>query len=393
MKCRLCHSEDAFEFLDLGRQPLANKYPKKEQLASEEFFGVNVLFCASCKSVQLGVAVSREQMFEDYYYLASVNVGLVQQYEVFAQTLANAKFVVDIGSNDGISLRPLKALGVKAIGVEPSINVSKIANDDGLMTITAFFDSATVRKIIKEHGKPDVITGFSMFSHIGDPHEFVEDVKALLIDDGKFIIEIEYVDTILKSMCFERFYLDRISYYSVTSLENLFQCHGMYLSDVEETNSHGGSLRATAQKIGRGSVPTENVKRYIAYENAMLTPGRLTEFGKEARAQISALRYMLEGYRATGLKVAGFGAPARVATLTNFGGIGPDLIEFIVDETPIKQNRFSPGMHIPIVPLAHLDGNQPDVIVVFVHEYFEVVKKKLSGSYRYVFPIPPKEVS
>lgn len=222
MKCRLCHSENAFEFLDLGRQPLANKYPKKEELASEEFFGVQVFFCANCKSVQLGVAVSRERMFEDYYYLASVNVGLVQQYEVFAQTLANAKFVVDIGSNDGISLRPLKALGVKAIGVEPSINVSKIANAEGLMTVTALFDSAVVRQIIKEHGKPDVITGFSMFSHIGDPHEFVEDVKALLADDGKFIIEIEYVDTILKSMCFERFYLDRISYYSVTSLENLF---------------------------------------------------------------------------------------------------------------------------------------------------------------------------
>lgn len=167
----------------------------------------------------------------------------------------------------------------------------------------------------------------------------------------------------------------------------------MYLSNVEETNSHGGSLRATAQKIGRGSPPTGNVKRYIAYENAMLTPERLTEFGKEARAQISALRSMLEGYRATSLKVAGFGAPARVATLTNFGGIGTDLIEFIVDETPIKQNRFSPGMHIPIVPLAHLVENRPDVIVVFVHEYFEVVKKKLSGSYRYVFPIPPKEVS
>ncbi len=393
MKCRLCHSEDALEFLDLGRQPLANKYPKKEQFASEDFFGVKVFFCGNCKSVQLGVAVSRERMFEDYYYLASVNVGLVQQYEVFAQTLVNSRFVVDIGSNDGILLRPLKALGVKAIGVEPSINVSKIANDAGLTTVTAFFDSEIVRKITDEHGKPDVITGFSMLSHLGDPHEFVEDVKDLLTDGGKFILEIEYVDTILKSMCFERFYLDRISYYSVTSLENLFQHHGMYLSDVEETNSHGGSLRATAQKKGRGSAPTENVSRYIAYEIAMLTSERLTEFGQEARSQISALRAMLEGYRASGLKVAGFGAPARVATLTNFGCIGPDLIEFIVDETPLKQNRFSPGMHIPIVPLAYLDGNRPDVIVVFVHEYFDVVKKKLSGSYQYVFPIPPKEVS
>ncbi len=392
MQCRLCHREDPLEFLDLGMQPLANKYPKLEEFVTEDFFRVKVFFCPNCKSVQLGTEVSRERMFVDYFYLSSVNTGLVKQYEDFAKTLVGSKFVVDIGSNDGISLKPLKEMGIKAIGVEPSINVSKIANDAGFTTIPAFFDKATVEKIKKEYGKPDVITGFSMFSHLGEPHQFIEDIKELMTDDGKFILEIEYVDTILKNMCFERFYLDRITYYSVTSLENLFQMHGMYLSDVEETDSHGGSLRATAQKKGKGKSPTESVARHIAYESDKLTPERLTEFGNEANAQITALRKMLEDYKKQGLKVAGFGAPARVATLCNFGKIGPELIEFIVDETPLKQHKFSPGTHIPIVPMSELEKNRPDVLVVFVHEYFEVVKKKLSGSYRFVFPIPPKEV-
>lgn len=393
MQCRLCSYENPLEFLDLGKQPLANKYPSENEFATEDFFPVKVFFCSSCKSVQLGTTISRERMFEDYFYLSSVNTGLVKHYEEFARTLSHAKFVVDIGSNDGISLKPLKEMGIKAIGVEPSINVSKVANDAGLTTITAFFDADAVQRIITEYGKPDVITGFSMFSHLGDPHTFIDDVKNLLTDDGKFILEIEYVDTILKNMSFERFYLDRISYYSVTSLEKLFQSHGMYLSDVEETASHGGSLRATAQKVGKGSTPTESVARHLAYEEEKLTTQTLEEFGREARAHIAALRAKLQEYKAAGIHVAGFGAPARVSTLCNFGQIGPDLIEYIVDETPLKQNRFSPGTHIPIVPMSHLQSHTPDVFVVFVHEYFEVVKKKLSGSHRYLFPIPVREVT
>jgi methylation protein EvaC len=380
------------EFLNLGRQPLANKYPKEDEFETEDFFDVRVYFCPDCKSVQLGTEVSRERMFKDYFYLSSVNTGLVKQYEDFAKTIADAKFVVDIGSNDGILLKPLKELGINAIGVEPSINVSKIANDAGLTTITSFFDAPTVEKITKEYGRPDVITGFSMFSHLGDPHGFIEDVKSLMTDDGKFIFEIEYVDILLKSMAFERFYLDRISYYSVTSIEKLFQLHDMYLSDVEETDAHGGSLRATVQKKGFGKVPTKSVASHIEYEARALTPESLTAFGDEALKQIVTFKNTLKELKAKGLKVAGFGSPARVSTLCNFGEIGPDLIEYIIDETPLKQNKFSPGTHIPILPMAHLKSNKPDVFIVFVHEYFDVVKKKLTKDYRFFFPVPVREV-
>jgi methylation protein EvaC len=232
-----------------------------------------------------------------------------------------------------------------------------------------------------------------MFSHLGDPHAFIEDVKSLMTDGGKFIFEIEYVDIMLKSLAFERFYLDRISYYSVTSLDKLFQLHGMYLSDVQDTDSHGGSLRATVQKKGKGKAPTESVTRHIECEARALTPESLSAFGYEARTQIAAFKKTLIDLKEKGLKVAGFGAPARVSTLCNFGKIGPELIEFIIDETPLKQNKFSPGTHIPILPMSHLEKNKPDVFVVFVHEYFDVVKKKLTGKYRYFFPVPVREMS
>src|SRR3989344_7869499 len=125
MQCHICQSRTAEAFLDLGLQPLANKYPREIDFASEDFFPMKVFFCTTCKNVQLGTIVPRERMFEDYYYLSSVNLGLVRHFESLAKKLSGANFVVDIGSNDGILLKPLKELGVKAVGIEPSINVSK----------------------------------------------------------------------------------------------------------------------------------------------------------------------------------------------------------------------------------------------------------------------------
>jgi methylation protein EvaC len=168
--------------------------------------------------------------------------------------------------------------------------------------------------------------------------------------------------------------------------------HDMYLSDVEETDAHGGSLRATVQKKGFGKVPTKSVASHIEYEARALTPESLTAFGDEALKQIVTFKNTLKELKAKGLKVAGFGSPARVSTLCNFGEIGPDLIEYIIDETPLKQNKFSPGTHIPILPMAHLKSNKPDVFIVFVHEYFDVVKKKLTKDYRFFFPVPVREV-
>ncbi len=391
MRCSLCSSEATLEFLDLGRQPLANKYPTRDMFAAEDFFPMQVFFCTACRNVQLGTVVSRERMFEDYYYLSSVNPGLVRHFEGLAKQLAGARFVVDIGSNDGILLEPLKALGVKAIGVEPSINVSKIANDAGLETLTAFFGAECARRIETAHGKPDVIVASSVFTHLENPHQFIDDVKALLLDDGSFVIEVEYIGNIIEGVQFERFYLDRIFYYSLTSLKHLFESHGMLVADVEGVEPHGGSLRVTARKRGRG-VESDRVRRQLAAEEKTLAVAKLKAFEAEVDAQVSAFREKLVAFEQAGVRVAGYGAPARVATICNYGKIGPDLIEFIVDDSPLKQNRFSPGTHIPIVANGYLADHKPDVLVAFAYEYLEDIRKKTAGAYRYLIPIPPREV-
>jgi methylation protein EvaC len=378
------------QFLDLGDQPLANKYPTERQIPKEDFFPLRMYFCPLCKNVELGTTVSRERMFEDYYYLSSVNPALVRHFEKLASKLKNARFVVDIGSNDGILLKPLKDRKVHAIGVDPSVNISKIANDAGLPTITAFFDAATVKKIVKQHGKSDVVVASSVFTHLEDPHQCIKDVRNLLTDDGVFIIEVEYIGNILAKIQFERFYLDRIFYYSLTSLKHLFEKHGMHVSDVEFIEPHGGSIRVYA-RVGVGN-SSKRVKAFLAQEEKSLTIPKLQAFKESVKKNIVALKEKLKTYKKRGLSVAGYGAPARVATITNMGNIGPSLITFIVDDSPLKQGRFSPGKHIPIVPNVYLNDHKPDVLVVFAYEYFNDIKKKLQGKYTYLIPIPPREV-
>jgi methylation protein EvaC len=392
-KCLLCGRPALHEFLDLGRQPLANKYPSREQFASEEFFPLTVHFCGNCKNVQLGTIVSRARMFEDYYYLSSVNPGLVRHFERLAKELSSARFVVDIGSNDGILLKPLRDLGVKAVGVEPSVNVSKIANDAGLETICAFFDAASAAEVERQHGKPDVIVASSVFTHLQDPHRFIGTTKSLIADDGRFVIEVEYIGNIIRQTQFERFYLDRIFYYSLTSLHHLFKSHGMAIVDVEHIEPHGGSLRVTIQHGPGAGAASTSVLALLSEEQETLTSEKLNEFSREVDKQISAFRGILEDHKRTNLSVAGYGAPARVSTICNYGEIGPSLIAYTVDDSPLKQNKFSPGTHIPIVPRSHLEANRPDILVVFAYEYLEDIRKKAGGDCRYLIPIPPREVS
>jgi len=392
MKCSLCGQDHAVEFLDLGKQPLANKYPRATDFATEDFFPLQIYFCTRCKNVQLGTMVSRQRMFEEYYYLSSVNAGLVRHFEALARKLTGSQFVVDVGSNDGILLKPLKALGVKALGIEPSINVSKIANDQGLETVTAFFDEASAANVVTTHGRADVIVASSVFTHLENPHQFIEAVKVLLSDKGRFIIEVEYIGNFIKTIQFERFYLDRIFYYSLTSLQHLFGAHGMCVADVEHIEPHGGSLQVFVQRKGQGGPPTANVAAQLAEEARTLSLPMLEEFRRNVDTQVATLRRMLEDYRARKVRVAGYGAPARVSTICNYGKIGPELIEFTVDDSPLKQYKYSPGTHIPIVPREHLDRNRADILVVFAYEYFDDIRKKTGGGYRYLLPIPPREI-
>lgn len=391
MICDLCKEQDLVIFLDLGQMPLANKYPNLEQIKDEKKYPLQVCFCENCKNVQLSHKIPRTVMFEDYYYLSSVNLGLVRYFEGLAKQIKDSNFIVDIGSNDGILLKPLKELGVKCLGVDPSINVGKIANDLGLTTLVSFFNSDCVDKIIKDYGNPDTVVCSSTFTHLDDPHEFIKNLRKLLKEEGKFIVEVEYVGNFIKNIQFERFYLDRIFYYSVTSLKKLFNEYDMDLVDVEEIEPHGGSLKVIVYNKSQNKEQTQRLKDWLKKEEE-LNVSTFMDFRKTVDKNIEDFKNKLISYKKEGKKVCGYGSPARISTICNYGNIGQELIKFTVDDSPLKEGRFTPGTHIPIVSKKILEEYDPDVIVMFAYEYFEDIKKKLNKEYKYLLPIPPVEI-
>ena len=389
MKCRICHSKKIVEVIDLGKQPLANKYPKnKFEVKTEKKFSLKILFCKNCRSGQIKKIINRNILFEDYYYLSSVNKKLKEHFAKLAFKIKKYNFVVDVGSNDGILLEPLKKLNVKSIGIDPSINVGKIANDRGLETFIGFFNNKIVKKILKKYQKPDLIVASSVVTHLENPIQFSKDIKGFLKKKGTLIIEIEYLQNFLKNLEFERFYFDRPFYYSANSINQLFKNVDMTLYDIEKINVHGGSLRCYIKNSLSPKI-TNRCKKILEYEKQNLNINAFKFFNKQIYLNAKILKDKLISLNKRELTIIGYGSPARVSTITNVAKIDSNLIRYIIDDSPLKQNRFSPGMHIKILPRKKNINKNIDIVLVFAYEYFKDIEK-FFGKFKVVFykPIP-----
>ncbi len=389
MKCRVCNSKTISEVLNLGKQPLANKYPKnKKEIINEKKFNLKIIFCSKCRSAQIKKIINRNILFEDYYYLSSVNKKLKEHFSVLANKLRKYKFVVDIGSNDGILLNPLKKLKINAIGIDPSINVGKIANDKGLETFIGFFDKNIIKKILKKYSKPDLIIASSVITHLENPIKFAKNIKSFLQEKGDLIVEIEYLQNFLKNLEFERFYFDRPFYYSANSINTLFKSVGMTLYDIEKIEMHGGSLRCYIKNVNKYK-KTSRCNKILSDELKKLNLKSINNFNIKIYKESKRFKNQLINLKKNGQNIIGYGAPARVSTITNVANIGPDLIDYIIDDSPLKQNRFSPGKHIKIVPKKNNINNKINNVVVFAYEYFDDIKKKFKNKNITFFkPIP-----
>ncbi len=393
MQCRICNSKDLFNVFDLGKQPLANKYPKNyKEIKKEKKYNLTVYFCKSCKSAQIKNIISRDIMFKEYFYLSSVNKGLKLHFERLANKLKKFNFVIDIGSNDGILLDPLKKNNVNSIGIDPSINVGKIANDRGLLTYIGFFDQKIIKRILKKHPKPDAIVASSVITHLEKPVDFARNIKSILDDDGILIIEIEYLYNFLKNLEYERFYFDRPFYYSANSLNLLFKRFGMSVYDIQEINIHGSSLRIFI-KNKKSHRMTSRCKKILEKEKKNLTLRNLKKIKNQIKNESKIFKNKLQKLKKDKKIVIGYGAPARVSTITNFASIDSKLIDYIIDDSPIKQNKFTPGSHIKILPKSKNINSKINTVIIFAYEYFNDIKKNFK-KYKVNFykPIPFKKI-
>ena len=369
-QCKCCNSSLIKEFIDLGQQPFANKYPLEEQKKNEIIMNLSILICENCFTAFTKTIASRDIMFEEYFYLSSVNKELVNHFNELAKLIPSGSNLLDIGSNDGILLKPLINRNIDALGIDPSENVGKIANDNGLKTIIGFFDEKNTNKIIKQHGRFDYIVASSIFTHVEDSEKFAENVKKVLKDDGTFILEIEYIKNLLSNIEFERFYFDRPYYFSIKGIMSLFKKVGMYVNKIEEINPHGGSLRFYIQN--KKSINNSHNK-ILNDENIFFENIFKSNFKEKVLREAQNFKNFLIDNNKQGKKIVGFGCPARFSTITNFINIDKNLISLVIDDSPLKQKKFSPGMHIPIMKRETLLEIKPDIIIVFAYEYFESI--------------------
>ncbi len=391
-KCVVCDVKIE-KIKSLGLQPLANKYPKNKKEIENEFTSLmEVHYCEKCLYVNLPCNVSRDIFFEDYYYLSSVNKELVDHFESLASEIEElgSKFVLDVGSNDGILLEKLLNKNINCLGIDPSENVSEIANKKGFKTIVGFFDDKSVNKIKADFGKPDLINASSVFTHLEDPRSFFKDCNNLLSEGGKIIIEVEYLANIVSDYSFERFYFDRPHYYSLNALIKLADPFGFRLEDAKLINVHGGSIRVMFSKDDY-IVTSQRAQELITQEQSHLSKKQLIEKFDKFSSSCKILKKEIITFNNKNVTLAAYGCPARFSTITNFAGITKIDIPYVIDDSPLKQGRFSPGKHIPILPFNK--DEKVDIYIVFAYEYIESIKKQVGNpNIKFFKPIPFQEI-
>jgi methylation protein EvaC len=402
-RCRLCAAR-LEPFVSFGRMPLANGFLRREDFADEFFFDLGAAFCEACAMPQLVESVAREKMFNERYpfFTASSTRMAAHFKDLAAQVMRDRlaerdPFVVEIGSNDGTLLQHVAASGIRHLGVEPSSNVAAAAGQKGVLSTSRFFDEALACGIVRDHGCADVILAANCFCHVEDLRGLAAGVERLLKPRGLLIFEDPYLGDIVANAAYDQIYDEHTYYFCVAGVARWLERHELEIVDVAPQPVHGGSMRYTVAR--RGARPVEASVR--AHLNREAQAGLLRrETYERLRGRIEASREalvaLLRRLKREGKRVAGYGATSKSTTVLNYCAITPDLIEFISDTTPIKQGRFSPGMHIPVRAHAEFVSRYPDHAVLFAWNHgAEIMQKESayrSGGGKWIAYVPEVKV-
>lgn len=382
-KCLICKKEIQ-PFMNFGRMPIANGFLSAEQFNDEYFFELKVAFCPNCKMVQLTEQPDREKMFHDNYaFFSQTSQGMVRHFAQFADHVlkdyvtSKDPFIVEIGSNDGILLRNFAGKKIRHLGIEPSQNVAKVASENGINTISEFFDEKCAKKIVDKYGKADAYLAANVMCHIPSIHSVIEGIKILLRDDGVAIFEDPYLGDVIEKTSYDQLYDEHVFLFSVSSISYLFNEHGMEVIDLEPQTTHGGSMRYIIARKGARPV-SSRVSLQLAKEHdlGLHLSATYDQFKKNCEQSKETLTKILIELNRSGNRVVGYAATSKSTTILNYCGIGPDLIEYISDTTPIKQGKFSPGMHIPVKPYEEFKANYPNYAFLFAWNHAEEIMAK-----------------
>ena len=404
-QCRLCGAELTRTFVDIGMSPLCESYIPEESLdEAESFYPLHVRLCEACLLVQLPAYVSGEHIFSDYAYFSSYSDSWVAHAKRYSEVMIERlgltpdSLVTEVASNDGYLLQHFQAAGIPVLGVEPAGNVAEAARARGIRTEVEFLGAETGLAIAERHGRADLVAANNVFAHVPDIRGFAAGLRALVKDEGTVTLEFPHLLRLIERRQYDTIYHEHFSYLSLLTSTRALATAGLRVIDVEELQTHGGSLRVYACPEENGGEPTERVKAVLAEEEYA---GLHTVAGHEGFAPAvlkikSDLLGFLLAAAAEGRSVAGYGAPGKGNTLLNHCGIRSDLLSYTVDRSPFKQGKFLPGTHIPIYPPERLAQTKPDYVLVLPWNLRDEISQQLSyiGSWggKLVFPIPELEI-
>ena len=401
-ECRFCGRALEHVFADLGMSPLANSYVEPDRLLEmEPFYPLKVYVCAGCKLVQLPEFESPEAIFGDYAYFSSFSDSWLEHAKSYVgQMIERFGFdgssrVVEVASNDGYLLRFFKERGVPVLGIEPAANVARAAEDLGVPTLVEFFGTDLAGRLATEGRQADLLLGNNVLAHVPDLNDFVAGLALALAPGGVVTMEFPHLAQLMAENQFDTIYHEHFSYFSFSTVRDVFAAHDLKLFDVEELPTHGGSLRIYGRHADDDTKPiAARVDELLAREAAdgFTRIEHYLSFGRQVRRTKRGLLEFLIRAREAGDSVVGYGAPAKGNTLLNYCGVGTDFLDYTVDRSPHKQGRYLPGTRIPIHAPERIAETRPDWLFILPWNLKDEIMEQMahirSWGGRFVVAIP-----
>lgn len=407
MKCRHCGSELALPLVDLGSAPPSNAYLNELTLhAPEKWFPLRVLVCEHCWLVQTEDFAQANELFDaEYAYFSGFSSSWLEHSERYVAGMVarlglNAdSHVVEVAANDGYLLQYVKARNIPCTGVEPTASTAAAARAKGIPIVEDFFGVRLAKELATQGKQADLTVANNVLAHVPDINDFAAGFAVLLKPHGVATFEFPHLLRLIAQNQFDTIYHEHFSYLSLTAVNQIFAVNGLTVFDVEEQPTHGGSLRVFAQRSDTGQHPLSTKVDELLEREAqagMLNAGYYTNFqAKTDQVKNDFLSFLLAA-KQQGKTVAAYGAAAKGNTLMNYAGIRPDLISFVVDRNPAKQNKYMPGSRIPIVDEKSLSKEKPDYVVILPWNLKAEVMQQLdyvrNWGGKYVTAVPHLEV-
>jgi SAM-dependent methyltransferase len=399
--CRLCKSRNLTLVFELEPTPPANAFVKKDQLDKPQVtFPLSVYFCNNCFHVQLLDVIDPRELFENYVYVSGTSPLFVNHFQEYSEFIIesylhqHSPFVIDIGSNDGTLLEFFKTSGCRVLGIDPAREIANTATKKGIETLPVFFNNEIAKMIRTKYGSADVVTANNVFAHIDDLIGFIVSVRDLLTNDGIFVFEVSYLADVIEKTLFDMTYHEHLAYHSVMPLVSFFRENGMELVEVVRVNTHGGSLRGIVQLKGGPHKISQSVEDAIRIEKEMGLDKAITfqRFATKINELKEKFQTLVNNLKSEGKTIAAYGAPAKATTLMYHFGIGQEVVDFIVDDSPLKQGLYSPGKHIPVLAPEAIYQKKPNYLIILAWNFADAIMKKHAryGSEigHFIIPLP-----